>query len=368
MARDTRLDLARGFAMVTIAINHTSAMFMALGMKGPAIPTLTSFSYSSAAELFFLLSGYMVGLIYFRRDDIILKLLKRSGKIYLYNLLAFLLAIPLAYWGGEALMAATGADHTVDAPLVGTVQFMLLRQHPDLLGVLSLYVLLMLLAPVFVPLLRRMGTAFLIPVALIYAAVQFVPGLNLPGGTPGEDGLWNFNPFAWQFLFFAGMVAGKNRLHEAMFRLLDAHRGAAWALLGLLVITMAIRFADKHSGFDAPWTDKTNLEPVRMLHALVVVGGLASAFTLLKPFLDLAPFRWLALNGRHTLQCYVASIIATYAAAAFAARTGASLYPMYLSACVTILAVITATAYWMDNKGAFRLTRLASNPKSSIGG
>ena len=68
MARDSRIDTIRGFAMVTIIINHFSFLSAELGMTGPQIPTTTTFSVSSAAEIFVALSGYMVGMVYW--DDL----------------------------------------------------------------------------------------------------------------------------------------------------------------------------------------------------------------------------------------------------------------------------------------------------------
>lgn len=52
--RDNRIDLIRGFAMVTICVNHITWMLGKVESVSLKIPTLTHYGYSSAAEIFFL--------------------------------------------------------------------------------------------------------------------------------------------------------------------------------------------------------------------------------------------------------------------------------------------------------------------------
>jgi len=76
--RDNRIDLIRGFAMVTICVNHITWMLGKVESVSLKIPTLTHYGYSSAAEIFFFMSGYMVGMVYLNKFDTRAKLLSRA--------------------------------------------------------------------------------------------------------------------------------------------------------------------------------------------------------------------------------------------------------------------------------------------------
>lgn len=196
MNRENRIDIIRGLAMITIALNHMGALLDDLGYQGINIPTLTHFGYSSSAEIFFLVSGYMVGLVYLGKANLKSKIFSRAGKIYLYNLLTYILVIALVYFLPNKVEVATDLNYSLDNPLSATAKFLLLLQHPYLLGVLQLYVLLMLLTPAAAALLQHSKVLFFCISGSLFLATKFFPHFNLPRGSPDGDWLWNFNPFA----------------------------------------------------------------------------------------------------------------------------------------------------------------------------
>ena len=99
--RDTAIDILRGLALITITINHITGFTDRMGMVGMQFPTLTLWGFSSAAEVFFVLSGYLVGAVYFAKvkqptlAGFTGKVWRRTGKLYVYNLALFVALIPL---------------------------------------------------------------------------------------------------------------------------------------------------------------------------------------------------------------------------------------------------------------------------------
>ena len=94
--RDNNLDVIRGLALATITVNHFSALVGELGYRGAQFPTFTHFGYSSAAEIFFLMSGYLLGVLYLQpaADGAIGRFAfiatARALKLYFYNLVLFI--------------------------------------------------------------------------------------------------------------------------------------------------------------------------------------------------------------------------------------------------------------------------------------
>jgi hypothetical protein len=328
--------------MVTIVLNHFALLVNELGFDGFPVPTLTYFGFSSAAEIFFLMSGWMVGLVYLRRPNRDALVLKRAATIYCFNVFAFVAAILAAWLAGPAVAAATDASFTLANPVEAVARFLVFLQHPYLLGVLMLYVLFMLAAPLAARLLER-SPALLIAASLaIYLVVQLMPQLNLPGGAPNGDLQWNFNPLAWQLLFFIGMCLGKIGFHRTAFDYLSGRLWTTAALVGLLLLSAGLHRIDLHGVLSVPFTGKENLEPVRLVHTALVVATLAAlvvnAPALLKPLLD-----WLALNGRQTLYCFTASIPLTYLGAGLWLAVGGG-HGTYLALSALLVLAITLVA------------------------
>jgi hypothetical protein len=340
--RDERLDILRGYAMVTIVLNHFQALLSELGLEGFAIPTLTNFGFSSAAEIFFLMSGWMVGLVYMRRPNRNAVVLKRGATIYGFNILAFVAAVLAAWLAGSAVAAATDVSFTLAHPLTEVLRFLVFLQHPYLLGVLMLYVVFMLVVPFAARLLDRWPALFVATSVAVYLFVQVIPEFNLPGGSPSGDRQWNFNPFAWQLLFFIGMWLGKAGFHRTAFDYLAGRLWTTAALVCLLLLFAVLHRLDLRGFLSVPMTGKENLEPLRLIHATVVVATLAAlianAPASLKPLLD-----WFALNGRQTLYCFTASIPLTYLAAGLWLGLGGG-YFAYVGLAVVLVLAITLTA------------------------
>ena len=349
--------------MLAIAINHLSYLMRDLGMEGRGIPTLTVLGYSSAAELFFLLSGYMVGLVYVGRADASRRLISRAATIYLVNLATFLTVLALALSEPPALSSVTFIGHSLEDPARGIVDFALFRQHPILLDVLFYYVVLMIAAVPVVALLKRFPAAAMACSVALYLAVQFDPQLNIPVKSATGSNVWSFNPFAWQLLFFGGILAGRHRLYDR-FAALVAKPMVLGALCLLFLLAFLLKLAELGDIIVIPleWIDKTGVAPLRLVHALLVLGLLTAVAGFVQRVLPRNPLvAMVARVGRNTLQCFAASVVATYALAALWLRF-APTYLGYLACAAVMLVLVCLTALLREGwRGRFRRQATAAS-------
>ncbi|ARJ69086.1 OpgC domain-containing protein [Paracoccus contaminans] len=221
MSRIAWLDMLRGYALLCIMLNH-----MPLGWLRQF--TLGNFAVFDAAELFVLLSGFLVGLVWIKveaqdgRRTAQWRFLRRAAQVWLALVIGGVLLALLSRG-----LFALGLNHTAiwseyarwivtyPLPYIGTLA--LLWMQPNLLDVLALYVILLGLAPVTVPMLLNRPLWFGAgSLALWLAAVPLnaaLPNQRVEGGLL-------FNPFGWQMLFFAGVAMGafRRRFMPALLR------------------------------------------------------------------------------------------------------------------------------------------------------
>jgi hypothetical protein len=358
--RDTRIDALRGLAIFTITLNHFTWLAADLGLKGPSFPTLTQFGFSSSAEIFFLLSGYLVGQVYagvYRKHGLARmagKCLGRAYKIYVYNCVLLGACLAIAALATPAVAQVTFTEPFLRDPISSFLAFSVTLATPYGLDILFTYVLLLAVTPGFIALAGRSPfVAFLITFGL-YGLVQLAPGLNLPGGLPEGDRLWNLNPFAWQLLFFGGALLGMNRwLERSCVTRIRAKLIGALALFGVLTLLYALNgrydeIAFLHPFGDAvfplPGTGKTNLGPLRLAHALTVVLLAMLIMTAAPGLLRSLPGRVLRWVGYDSLSTFCVSLAVSYAATATWARLGGG-EVLYLALCGLAIAVMAAAGW-----------------------
>ncbi len=211
MNRLIALDMLRGYALICIMVDHM-----------PLSPlrwfTLANFSVFDAAELFVLLSGFLVGMVW-------LSVEKKQGvraAQWRFAWRAFEVWRALIIGGIvmallSAALKGAGFDHTavwfqyaiwvLENPLGYAGVLATLWLQPNLLDVLALYVILLASTPFLVPLLRRFPLSF---AAGSVALWWFAPILNGLVPNHREGGLL-FNPFGWQMLFYSGVAMGMFR-------------------------------------------------------------------------------------------------------------------------------------------------------------
>ena len=239
MKRLIALDMLRGYALLCIMLDHMPTSILRRF-------TLANFSVFDAAELFVLLSGFLVGLVWRSLEDsqgvraAQWRFARRSfevwralivGGLLMALLSAGLLAIDMkhtAVWNQYA-------EWVIDKPLgfAGVLATMWLQ--PNLLDVLAVYVILIALSPFLVPLLRRWPLSFAAGSLVLW---WFAPLLNDFIPNHSNSGLL-FNPFGWQMLFYSGVAMGLFR-QQIMATLMPHRRLLTVLAAGMFLFGTAI--------------------------------------------------------------------------------------------------------------------------------
>jgi len=317
--RDASIDILRGLALITITINHITGFTDRMHMVGMQFPTLTLWGFSSAAEIFFLLSGYLVGAVYFRadRDPSVLgfadKAWRRAAKLYIYNFMLFLALLPLCLLSKDLARLSFYSWFIKGGP--GTVtDFLILYIQPYCLEILVTYMVLLATAPIFALLLRmHLAVALLVSGALYWFAHENA-WFNIIGGSPVGDWRWNFNPASWQLVFFGAMAAGRYQLIARIER--RAEGDWRWLAAPLLIFTaLTILFlAQGWYSFEVLYQSKVRIGPMRVLHALSVCWLMMSLLWMWPGLQRLWLMRQCAVIGSNSLQTFVASVALSYSA------------------------------------------------------
>lgn len=274
--RRVSVDFWRGFALLTIFINHIPG-----NVAGSF--TFRNFGISDAAELFVLLAGISAAFAYLRpfepgaRVRITARIWLRAFQLYVAHLALLLIAVAVVggfvvMSGDERVLEWYHLDVISQQPIEALVGMALLSFQPAYLNILPLYVALLLLAPILILLMRASLPVGLAASGALYLVTQF-SGLA-PGVWPNH-GTWFFNPFAWQFLFACGLAIGRliatdappvgNRVLDVLAPLYLAAT-LAWVMAGMPLPT------DLSALPAFLWDpDKTNLALPRLLHVLALV-------------------------------------------------------------------------------------------------
>ncbi len=270
------IDFWRGFALLTIFINHIPGhVFGAY--------TYRNFGFSDAAELFVFLAGVSAAFAYLRPFSAgegvrtTARVWMRAFTLYTSHLVLVVMSVVVVggfvvLTGDERMLEWMHLDIIPQYPLESMVGIGMLTYQPGYLNILPLYVGLLLLAPVLLLLARRSLLLALGASLALYLVTQLFH-FALPVW-PGRGG-WFFNPLAWQFLFTCGLATGAlidRGLRSSAHRVLDVVAplylvGAlGWAVLGYPVTP------DLSPVPPFLWDfDKTNLALPRILHVLALV-------------------------------------------------------------------------------------------------
>jgi len=320
MARTANaVDFWRGFALITIFIDHIPGLFY-------ASYTLINFSISDAADLFVFLAGWSLRLMAQGRGEpkpigqVMLRLFGRALQIYAAQILITMLAIALLAvtaieLDNPLLLQWHNADAVFNDPVPTLIGLALLTHQLGYFDILPLYVVLMLMAPFFA-LIDRVAKPLLLPVS--FTLYVFVLAFRLTLPTWPVAGTWFFNPLAWQFIFVLGfaLADGENgvgafaRKHIGILRLI----GVPIVIAGILIARLDL-WPDP-TGVPSPklffLADKTFNTPVRIIQFLSLVAVFSAAWPYLtraakRPLLR-APFRGLiellSMLGRHSLYVF----------------------------------------------------------------
>ncbi len=313
------VDFWRGFALITIFIDHIPGLFYAKY-------TLINFSISDAADLFVFLAGWSLRLMadgggrYMPTGNVVLRLFGRALELYAAQVLITMLAIAmLAITATELnnplLLQWHNAAAVFNDPVPTHIGLAVLTHQLGYFDILPLYVVLMLMAPMFA-VIDRLAPNLVLPASLALYIFALVFRLTLP--TWPVSGTWFFNPLAWQLTFVLGFVFAREDAGPGAW----VRRNIVWvrilALPVLIYFTVAVLFKLLWDPTDVPepelffLLDKTWATPPRLIQFLSMVAVFSIVFRYIAWFGKL-PFAHyvispligtLAMLGRNSLYVF----------------------------------------------------------------
>ena len=326
------VDFWRGYALIAIFINHIPGIYFEQF-------THRAFGLSDSAELFVFLAGFSLRyLAESRTENLVgMRLFMRfeARAFTLYAAQIVIVALGLAMMAAAALWLDTplilqwnNASAFFESPVQTQVGIILLAHQMGYFDVLPLYIVMMCFAPLVV-VLGRLSLRILLFYSVTVWALTLVSELNLP--TWPVEGVWFFNPFAWQLQFVLGYVLARPK--QAM-NFIESKR-TEFRILGLVLTSFGLWLAIIQwapNPFELPeprlffMNDKTSLSPMRILHMLGLVmlfGGLFDWVSRWSGFRVIsAP---LCLLGRNSLHVFCAGTLLSLAAQIVRFTTSAGL-------------------------------------------
>ena len=294
------IDFWRGFALVTIFINHIPGVFYER-------LTYRNLSISDSAELFVFLAGWSLGLLVVSGREpvtaprLVARLGGRALTIYAAQILISSLALAMlaaaAYsFDNPLILEWHNAAAVFQDPALAHIGLVLLTHQLGYFDILPLYVVLMLAAPL-IALIDRFAWPLLVPLSLtLYLSSLIVPFTAPTWPVPGQ---WFFNPFAWQVIFVLGFALSRDEGLGAVVRRnmqIDTdRRNADRADHGRAGVVQLVPGPDQAAGAEAPFPQRKKLPDAdaadsvpgaggglfRLLRVLRALGALAHGVSLL---------------------------------------------------------------------------------------
>ena len=313
--RDLRIDACRGIALWCIFLDHVPNNI------GSWL-TLRNYGFSDAAEVFMFVSGVTCALAYGKArrcegwSGVISRTLRRSWDIYVaFLLLTLACAILVHLAGGGRLAHDSNTRILLDHPGATLAHAAILQYRPVNTDVLPIFVLLHLLFAPLLWLLLRVPKVTLSASLALYALVH-VFGWTVPAWPNGH---WAFNPLAWQLLVVLGacwMIEDKKVRPWVTSR--TALVLAVLYLLFSLVIALSWRIKPLEALIPEALAnllyplDKSNLDPLRLLHFLAIAVLAAWFVPRNWPWLTTPVMRGAIRCGQNSLPIYCLGILLAF--------------------------------------------------------
>jgi hypothetical protein len=319
--RELRLDLFRGMALWLIFIDHLPPNILTWF-------TIRNYGFSDATEIFIFISGYTAAFVYGRamlEQGIVIataRILKRVWQIYVAHVFLFTIFLAeISYvansFENPLYSEEMGILDFLKQPDVTIVQALLLKFRPVNMDVLPLYIVLMLFLPLILWLMQRRADLTLALSVALYA-VTWQYDLHL---SAYPNGVWAFNPYAWQLLFVFGAwcaLGGARRMSRILSSNITLWMSVAY-LLAAFWVTLTWYIPQFHSLLPRvieQWMypiNKTDLDVLRFAHflalAALTVRFLPKNWSGLKsPWL-----RPLILCGQHSLEIFCLGVFLAFA-------------------------------------------------------
>ncbi len=351
--RELRLDLFRGLALWLIFIDHLPPNILTW-------LTIRNYGFSDATEIFIFISGYTAAFVYSRAMDergfIIssARIFKRVWQIYVAHVFLFMIYL------AEISYIATSFENPLYSEEMGILDFLkhpdttimealLLKFKPVNMDVLPLYIVLMLFLPFALWLMRRIPDVTLALAVLLYA-LTWQYGFALPAY---PNGVWVFNPFAWQLLFVFGAwcaLGGAQRMAPILASRVTLVLAVAYLLFAFYV-TLTWHVPQLH-GYLPGWLEswmypinKTDLDVLRFAHFLALAA--VTVYFLRKdwPGLKSPWLRPIILCGQHSLEIFCIGVFLAFAGHFVLAETSGGAGLHFVISMIGL--VIMSCAAWL---------------------
>jgi hypothetical protein len=210
-------------------------------------------------------------------------------------------------------------------------------------------------------LLRRAPTAALGASAVLYVvALHF--GWNLDAY---PEGVWYFNPYAWQLLFVFGAwcaLGGATRLGPFLHS--PVTTGIAVAYLLFAFLTALSWYVPELSGYLPLWLeeliypiDKTNLDVLRFAHFLALAAVTVRFVPRTWPGLNSWFFYPAILCGQHSLEIFCLGVFLAFAGHFALVEVSGAIWMQILISVVGILLMIATAALltwykWLEGRSS----------------
>ncbi len=343
LPRDIRIDGLRGLMLVEIALVHLHCPI--------ALAFYELFGRVSPAAGFVFLSGLVAGAVYSRTAEegasaITQRCVGRALYIHMYHLAAFLALLGLAvlsprvngYFHFAIGDSVAGAAHALG-------WFAVWAYQPNLFDILPLYGLFVLcMPPALLALRRSRGLAVLLVSLGVWALAQIGLGRI---AHPSHFGFFqgDFNPFAWQAVFYSGLYLGYRHLY-LRHRVVEVRPVLVALCLGVCAIGLTMRW--ELLEWPALWSPEGWLASKQNYGPAYLVNFLAFAY-LLYALATRFPraFNWpvLAFLGRHSIQVFSLHVVAVYLASPLIGRAAAR-GPWTLNMLGAVLVASLFAAAW----------------------
>jgi hypothetical protein len=247
----------------------------------------------------------------------------RVWQLYVAHVFLFMMFIAMVAYTAGALNNSLyaeefGAANFLDEPGVAVAKALTLQFQPAFMHILPLYIVLLAVLPFVLAGFRSWPGAMFFASFALWLAVQLDKRIAL-SAYPGPDGVWPFNPFAWQALFFLG----------AWFGWRGARGGVSWLrrrwlfclAVGLSLAGFLIRFSWTAHEFYNPipvlvsgkplwmFLSKTDLGLLRFANVLAVALLVARLIHPQARFLASRAARPFIICGRNSLHIFCLGIL-----------------------------------------------------------
>jgi len=315
--RDSRIDFLRGVALMVIFVDHVEVVTGHFVLRGL---TLHQFCLSDALEAFVFLSGYVFGLVHRQQQRGFwisqVKAIRRAIVLAATNgaCLVAVLAIAWAVGMPSQTIAMLRLGEAINQPLTSALTTVMPNRQPFGFDVLPLYFVLLCIAPPVVWLAKRNPFLAITCSIVLYLFAQYFPHFPLLENSAHG---WEYQPLAWQAVFFAGCLASSQAIHWSSGKF--SWVIAAVAVVGLVASTVSAPEIIRYIGdWQASWLlNRQTAGPLRLLHFALLAIVLSALLRRFPQIISLSFLHWLTLCGRQSLMVFLVGLWLTHAAAIF---------------------------------------------------